>query len=157
MIPETPPKLKKENKKEKGKGENFENGSFSLDNIDIFGVKINKIGLVVGGVAFAGFILVDLFFGKSDAKKKIYFQQKNNKLQKKDSGESWIVKSIKSYMLAFLIGIAREKILEALSELNKEDAKADDAIDINADVALLAVADTIEENERIVKLLKQKN
>ncbi|MES2797181.1 MAG: hypothetical protein V4683_14515, partial [Bacteroidota bacterium] len=49
----------------------------------------------------------------------------NNLPEKKKTKDSPLVSSIKGYILAFLIGIAREKIIEALAELKKDESKTD--------------------------------
>jgi hypothetical protein len=79
-------------------------------------LRIGKIALIAGGVAFAGYILAELFFAK---KKKTY---PSNQLKPIKDKDPWIVKSIKGYILAFLLTIAKEKIITALEQLNTSDA-----------------------------------
>ena len=130
MIPIVPPKPLKKTKEEL----NAEADKFKLalekqiEDIKEKGLNIGKIALIVGGLAFGGYLLVDFLTGKSKKKtnKKSILQMDTNKLpEPKYKKESWIVKNIKGYLLAFLIGVIREKILEALAELKKEDAKSD--------------------------------
>lgn len=130
MIPVVPPKPNKKTKSELSEQsakykEAIEN---QIEKIKSQGLNIGKTALIVGGVAFAGFLLVELFtgFGKKSKSKKAIVQFNPNQISdKKKEKEPWIVSSIKGYILAFLIGIAREKIMEALAELKKDEAKSD--------------------------------
>jgi hypothetical protein len=130
MIPVVPPKPNKKTKSELSEQsakykEAIEN---QIEKIKSQGLNIGKTALIVGGVAFAGFLLVELFtgFDKKPKNKKAIVQFNPNQIsEKKKEKEPWIVSSIKGYILAFLIGIAREKIMEALAELKKDEAKSD--------------------------------
>jgi hypothetical protein len=130
MIPVVPPKSDKKSKEELNEQANKYKTALEnqIENIKEKGFNIGKTALIVGGIAFAGYILFDLFSGnnKSKANKKAVFKvDSNNLLAKKETKDSWIVSSIKGYILAFLIGIAREKIAEALAELKKDDKTTD--------------------------------
>ena len=86
-------------------------------------IKIGKMAMIAGGIAFAGYILFDIFT-KKNKKKKLVLKTENTKLPNASKPkESWIVSSIKGYILAFLISIAKEKLLEALSHLKEEEDK----------------------------------
>jgi hypothetical protein len=130
MIPIAPPKPVKKTKEElNAEAEKFKQALESqIENIKEKGLNIGKIALIVGGIAFGGYILVDFLTKKSkkkNNKKSIFHIETNKRPESKIKKESWIVKNIKGYMLAFLIGVVREKIFEALAELKKEDAKSD--------------------------------
>lgn len=130
MIPVVPPKPHKKTKSELSEQsakykEAIEN---QIEKIKSQGVNIGKTALIVGGVAFAGYLLFDLLTGsnkRAKNKKSIVQFNPNPISEKKKEKEPWIVSSIKGYILAFLIGIAREKIMEALAELKKDEAKSD--------------------------------
>ena len=127
MRPVVPPKPNKKSKNVlQAESDKFKKAiETQIDNMAEKGIKIGKTALIAGGVAFAGYILFDLLFGNSDKKKKKAFLKiDSNKLpDKKKSTDSWIVASIKGYILAFIIGIAREKIVEALAELKKDETE----------------------------------
>jgi hypothetical protein len=128
MIPIVPPKPKKKLKSEKKSDQNKFKAALEskFDNIKANGLNVGKTALIAGGIAFAGYLLIDLITGKNKTKnRKAYLKIDADKLEKKKTKDSWIVASIKGYMMAFLIGIAREKIMEALAELKKDEAKAD--------------------------------
>lgn len=86
------------------------------------GLNIGTMALWVGAIAFGSYIIYDSLFGKSKKKIKLNTESKN-KPEVKNKKESWVVASIKGYMLAFLLGIAKDKILEALAELEKDENK----------------------------------
>jgi hypothetical protein len=126
MIPVVPPKPIKKSKEQLNADANkfkeaLEN---QIENIKEKGLNIGKTALIAGGIAFAGYILIDIFNGstKKKDKKAVIKLDSNNLVEKKTTKDSWIVASIKGYILAFLIGIAREKIVEALAELKKDEA-----------------------------------
>lgn len=128
MIPVVPPKPNKKSKDVlQAESNKFKKAiETQIDNMAEKGIKIGKTALIVGGIAFAGYILFDAFFGNSEKKKKnkAFLKIDSNKLpDKKKSNDSWIVASIKGYILAFIIGIAREKIVEALAELKKDETE----------------------------------
>ncbi len=127
MIPVVPPKPNKKSKEELNNESNKFKAALEsqIENIKETGFNIGKTALIVGGIAFAGYILADLFSGKTGNKKKGVIKIDTNSLEKKKTKDSWIVSSIKGYILAFVIGIAKEKIMEALAELKKDEAKAD--------------------------------
>jgi hypothetical protein len=123
MIPVTPPEVNKKSKEELNAASNKFKSALEnqIEQIKERGFTIGKTALVVGGIAFAGYILVDLFTGKEKKKKGIIQLDANNHIEKKSKKDPWIIASIKGYILAFLIGIAREKIVEALEEINKNE------------------------------------
>ncbi len=127
MIPVVPPKPKKKSKDElQAESNKFKKAiETQIDNMAEKGIKIGKTTLIAGGLAFAGYIIFDALFGRTEKKKnKAFLKIDANKLpEKKKSSNSWIVTSIKGYILAFIIGIAREKIVEALAELKKDETK----------------------------------
>lgn len=131
MIPVVPPKKRVKKSKEQL---NAESSKFKeaienqIESIKQKGFNIGKIALIAGGVAFAGYILVDLLTGKKKKKvnKDAIIKIDTSNLPEKEKKEdSFIVASIKSYIIAFLIGIAREKLLEALAEFKKDEAQPD--------------------------------
>jgi hypothetical protein len=125
MIPVVPPKPDKKGKEQlKADASKFKEAlEGQIENIKEKGLNIGKTALIAGGIAFAGYILIDLLTGssKKNNKKAVLKIDSNNLVEKKATKDSWIVASIKGYILAFLIGIAREKIVEALAELKKDE------------------------------------
>jgi hypothetical protein len=130
MIPVVPPKSVPKNKQElKADAEKFRNAiEKQVDLLKDNGIKIGKTAMVIGGVLTAGYLLTTLFTSDSKKSKLPKIQISNEKFPKKIKSDSWIVNSIKGYILAFLIGIAREKILEALENLDKDEQKKEDTI-----------------------------
>lgn len=126
MIPVVPPKPNKKTKDELNAEANKFKSALEnqIEQIKEKGFNIGKTALIAGGIAFAGYILMDLFTGKEkkESSKKALLKIDTNRLpDKKKRKESWLVASIKVYILAFLIGIAKEKIVEALAELKKDE------------------------------------
>jgi hypothetical protein len=82
--------------------------------------------VAIVGIAFAGIYLIfDTFFGEDEKKKSKKVQYVDNQnlpvlVREEDSDDSGIIGSIKGYILAFLIGVAREKIKEALAYLTEQ-------------------------------------
>jgi hypothetical protein len=82
--------------------------------------------VAIVGIAFAGIYLIfDTFFGEDEKKKSKKVQYVDNQnlpvlVREEDSDDSGIIGSIKGYILAFLIGVAREKIKEALAYLTQQ-------------------------------------
>lgn len=88
--------------------------------------QIGKTVLVVGGVFAGAYLLYSLFFGGSEKKKKKQVVSIDNKLvpikvKEEDKEDSWIVSSIKTYIISFLIAIAREKLSEVLQFLKESE------------------------------------
>ena len=87
--------------------------------------QIGKTVLVVGGVFAGAYLLYSLFFGGSKKKKKKVVSIDNElvpvKVKEEDKEDSWIVSSIKTYIVSFLIAIAREKLSEALLFLKESE------------------------------------
>ena len=88
--------------------------------------QIGKTVLVIGGVFAGAYLLYSLFFGGSEKKKKKQVVSIDNKLvpikvKEEDKEDSWIVSSIKTYIISFLIAIAREKLSEVLQFLKESE------------------------------------
>lgn len=131
MIPVVPPKKRVRKSKEQL---NAESNKFKvaienqIESIKQKGFNIGKIALIAGGVAFCGYILVDLLTGgkkKKSNKESVIKIDTGNAPEKVKKEDSYIVSSIKGYIIAFLIGVAREKLLEALAEFKKDEAQPD--------------------------------
>ncbi len=126
MVPVIPPKAEKKSKKElSALADKYKNAiEDQLEGIKEKGLDIGKTALIIGGIAFGGYILFDLFFGEKEKsfKKAKFLKLNSNKLSEtKNTKDSWVVSSIKGYILAFILGIAKEKLLEALAEFKKEE------------------------------------
>ncbi len=126
MIPVVPPKPENKTKKELSVlSEKYKNAiENQIEEIKEKGLNMGKTALIAGGIAFGAYIIFDLFFGEKELKK-----SKNLKLnhlpESKKIKESWLVASIKGYILAFILGVAKEKLLEALAEFKKDETKKD--------------------------------
>ena len=130
MIPVVPPKPNKKSKEElSAESKKFKEAiETQIESIKERWLNIGKMALIAGGVAFAGYILFDFIAGsvkKKGNKNAVLKIDTNNLPEKKKTKDSPLVSSIKGYILAFLIGIAREKIVEALAELKKDESKTD--------------------------------
>ena len=89
---------------------------------------LNEIKLVIGGVLFGTYLLFK-WLSPADKKtkvKEIVYDENTNLpvAVKEPKEESWIISSIKGYIMSLLIAIAKDKILEAIS-LMKESINAD--------------------------------
>jgi hypothetical protein len=90
--------------------------------------KVGTATLVIGGVLFGTYLLFR-WLSPADKKtkvKEIVYDENTNLpvAVKEPKEESWIISSIKGYIMSFLIAIAKDKILEAIS-LMKESINAD--------------------------------
>ncbi|MDI9881720.1 hypothetical protein [Flectobacillus longus] len=90
--------------------------------------KVGTATLVIGGVLLGTYLLFR-WLSPTDKKtkvKEIVYDENTNLpvAVKEPKEESWIISSIKGYIMSFLIAIAKDKILEAIS-LMKESINAD--------------------------------
>lgn len=90
--------------------------------------KVGTATLVIGGVLLGTYLLFR-WLSPADKKpkvKEIVYDENTNLpvAVKEPKEESWIISSIKGYIMSFLIAIAKDKILEAIS-LMKESINAD--------------------------------
>lgn len=128
MIPVVPPKPEKKSKKELSDlSDKYKTAiENQIEAIKEKGINIGKTALIAGGIAFGGYIIFDLIFGEKEKEfKKSKILKLNNLPEGKKIRENWLVSSIKGYILAFILGIAKEKLLEALAEFKKDETKKD--------------------------------
>ena len=86
-------------------------------------VRIGTTALIVG-TALATVYLIFSLFTSETKKKKIKGTENSNLpvIVKKEKGtESWLVTSIKGYIIAFLMAIAKDKIVEAMRILKENN------------------------------------
>jgi hypothetical protein len=92
--------------------------------------KIGTTTLIIGGVLASAYLLFRLFTS-SDSKKTKKDEEAYSSLpveKNTDSDkESWIVSSIKGYILSFLIAIAKDKLLEAISMMKETNATEEES------------------------------
>lgn len=121
MIPVVPPK-KEPNAELRAQGSKIiDSIEKKVEEIRQNGLNIGQTALWVGGIAFASYLLIDLLTGKSK-KTKVKLRTTDIPIKAKTK-DSWIVSSIKGYILAFVLGIVKEKIVDALKELEKAEQK----------------------------------
>ena len=88
-------------------------------------VRIGTTTLIVGTALATVYLIFSLFTSDSEPKKKKIKGTENSNLPvivKKEKGtESWLVSSIKEYIIAFLMAIAKDKIMEAMMILKENN------------------------------------
>jgi hypothetical protein len=88
-------------------------------------VRIGTTALIVGTALATVYLIFSLFTSDSEPKKKKIKGTENSNLPvivKKEKGtESWLVSSIKGYIIAFLMAIAKDKIVEAMTILKENN------------------------------------
>lgn len=89
-------------------------------------VRISTTALIIGTVLVTTYWLFDFLVSDTE-KKKVEKVPENTNLpvlvKKEKSKESWVVSSIKGYMMAFLIAVAKDKLIEALTILKENHAE----------------------------------
>ena len=88
-------------------------------------VRIGTTALIVGTASATVYLIFSLFTSDSEPEKKKIKGTENSNLPvivKKEKGtESWLVSSIKGYIIAFLMAIAKDKIVEAMTILKENN------------------------------------
>ncbi len=88
-------------------------------------VRIGTTALIVGTALATVYLIFSLFTSDSEPKKKKIKGTENSNLPvivKKEKGtESWLVSSIKGYIIVFLMAIAKDKIVEAMTILKENN------------------------------------
>ncbi len=86
--------------------------------------RIGTTALIVGTALAGVYVIFSLFTSESKSKKTVQIAENSNLpvVVKKEKGkDSWIISSIKGYMMAFLMAIAKDKIMEAMSILKENN------------------------------------
>ena len=87
--------------------------------------RIGTTALIVGTALATVYVIFNLLTADSEPKKKkIKVIEKSNLpivIKKEKSSESWLVSSIKGYIVAFLMAIAKDKIMEAMAILKENN------------------------------------
>jgi hypothetical protein len=130
MIPAVSPKKTSERKRELYKeAQAYKNAiDGQVNDIKTETLRISKSAVIIGGVLAGVYLLVRWFSSDDDEVQPITTIALNNEHQNTPilmrseiaSEDSWLVKSIKGYILTFLVSIAKEKIMEAMSLMKGE-------------------------------------
>ncbi|PWK28812.1 hypothetical protein LV89_00365 [Arcicella aurantiaca] len=87
--------------------------------------RIGTTALIVGTALAGVYVIFSLFTSDSKKKKTTQVVVENPNLpvvvKKEKDKESWLVSSIKSYMIAFVMAVAKDKIMEALAILKENN------------------------------------
>jgi hypothetical protein len=86
--------------------------------------RIGTTALIVGTALAGVYVIFSLFTSESKKKKELQIVENSNLpmvVKKEKSKDSWIISSIKGYMMAFLMAIAKDKIMEAMSILKENN------------------------------------
>ncbi len=87
--------------------------------------RIGTTALIVGTALAGVYVIFSLFTSDSKKKKAAQVVVENPNLpvvvKKEKDKESWLVSSIKSYMIAFVMAVAKDKIMEALAILKENN------------------------------------
>jgi hypothetical protein len=85
--------------------------------------RIGTTALIVGTALASVYVVFSLFTSDSEPKKKKIKEVENPNLpvvvSKEKGTESWLVSSIKGYIIAFLMALAKDKIMEAMAILKE--------------------------------------
>jgi hypothetical protein len=97
-----------------------------VDDIKSEAIRISTTALIIGGVLATTYLLFN--FLVSDTEKKQLTKVPENAhlpvlVKKEKSKESWVISSIKGYMMSFLMAIAKDKLMEALTILKENHAE----------------------------------
>jgi len=88
--------------------------------------RIGTTALIVGGILATTYLIFSFFSSDSDKKVTTKVSENSNLpvvVKKEKTKESWLISSIKGYMLSFLMAIAKDKVMEALSILKENHAE----------------------------------
>lgn len=87
--------------------------------------RIGTTVLVVGAALATVYVIFSLFTSDSEPKKKkIKVVENSNSpltIKEEKGTESWLVSSIKGYIITFLMAIAKDKIVEAMTILKENN------------------------------------
>lgn len=87
--------------------------------------RIGTTALIVGTALASVYVIFNLFTSDSKPKKKKIKLVENSNLPvviTKDKGtETWLISSIKGYIVAFLMALAKDKIIEAMAILKESN------------------------------------
>ncbi|MDJ1470945.1 hypothetical protein QNI19_34790 [Cytophagaceae bacterium DM2B3-1] len=85
--------------------------------------KIGKNALIIGGTLVAGYLIVRMLVGKDKTTKLSFEKEERNLPAAPVKRESAIVSLIKQQIALFLIAIAKEKLLQVIEQLRKNDTQ----------------------------------
>lgn len=87
--------------------------------------RIGTTALIVGTALATVYVIFSLFTSDSEPKKKKIKIAENPNLpvvvKQKTENDSWLISSIKGYIIAFLMAVAKEKIMKALVILKESN------------------------------------
>ena len=84
--------------------------------------RIGTTALIVGTALASVYVIFSLFNSNAEPKKKKIkvIENPNLPVVAKEKGtESWVVSSIRGYIIAFLVALAKDKIMEAMAILKE--------------------------------------
>jgi len=97
-----------------------------VSNLKSEATRIGTRALIIGGVLATSYLLFSYLTSDDEKKVSAKISENGNLpviVKKEKAKESWLVSSIKGYMLSFLMAIAKDKIIEALSILKENYAE----------------------------------
>lgn len=97
-----------------------------VSNLKSEATRIGTRTLIIGGVLATSYLLFSYLTSDNEKKVSAKISENGNLpviVKKEKAKESWLVSSIKGYMLSFLMAIAKDKIIEALSILKENYAE----------------------------------
>jgi hypothetical protein len=86
--------------------------------------RIGTTAVIVGAALAGTYLIFSLFTSDSKKKKAVQIIDNPNLpvvVKKEKEQESWLVSSIKGYIMAFVMAIAKDKIMEALAILKENN------------------------------------
>lgn len=89
-------------------------------------VRVSTRSLIIASVLLGTYLLFKLITPKEEEEYEGNIASNPNApivINPTENTNSWLVKSIKGYMLSFLVGIARNKIMAAIAMLKDSNAK----------------------------------
>ena len=126
MFPAVSPKKTSERKKELHKEAQAYKKTIDgqVNDLKTEAARIGTTALIVGTALAGVYVLFSLLTSDSKEDKKIKKVENLNLpvvVKKDKSGDSWVVSSIKGYIVAFVMAIAKDKIMEALAILKENN------------------------------------
>ena len=126
MFPAVSPKKTSERKKELHKEAQAYKKTIDgqVNDLKTEAARIGTTALIVGTALAGVYVLFSLLTSDSKEEKKIKKVENSNLpvvVKKDKSGDSWVVSSIKGYIVAFVMAIAKDKIMEALAILKENN------------------------------------
>ncbi|AXE19813.1 hypothetical protein DR864_19730 [Runella rosea] len=97
-----------------------------IEDLKVDAVEIGKQALVIGGVIVAVYLLVDALLPEDEAEIKTKSGSNvSGSSERHTEKTSWVVKTVTSYATTWLLGLARQKLMDFLATQQNTNAGTD--------------------------------